>query len=99
MWNTTMEYSTFVRLAAGDKELNPHLVLVDGAQGGQSAVETSDPTSNFWKAVDKRRADAGVCANQVEAIWMYQVIVAPFRPFPADVRRLQAMVVDTLHFA
>ena len=99
MSNTTMEYQTLLKLAAGDKELNPHLALVDGAQGGQSAVETSDPSANFWKVVDKRMADAGVTSNQVQAIWMYQVIVAPFRPFPADVRRLQAMMVDTLHFA
>jgi len=31
--------------------------------------------------VDQRLSAAGVTANQVQAIWMFQVIVAPFRPF------------------
>src|SRR6202043_950757 len=60
MSNTTMEYQTFMKRAAEDKELNPRVVLVDGAQGGQSAVETSDPHANYWKVVDQRIAAAGV---------------------------------------
>ena len=99
MSNTTMEYQTFMKRAAEDKELNPRLVLVDGAQGGQSAVETSDPHANYWKVVDQRVAAAGVTANQVQAVWMFQVIVAPFRPFPADARRLQSLMADTLRLA
>jgi len=45
MSNTTMEYQTFMKMAAQEKEINPRLVLVDGAQGGQSALETSDTKS------------------------------------------------------
>lgn len=99
MSNTTMEYQTFIARAAKEKGLNPRLVLVDGAQGGQSAVETSDPHANYWKVVDQRMSAAGVTASQVQAIWMFQVIVAPFRPFPADARRLQSLMVDTLRVA
>ena len=43
-----------MKLAGQQHDLNPHVVLVDGAQGGQSAVETSDPRTNFWKVVDQR---------------------------------------------
>jgi hypothetical protein len=99
MSNTTMEYQTFMKLAAQQHDLNPHVVLVDGAQGGQSAVETSDPRTNFWKVVDERMKAADVTDQQVQAVWMFQVIVAPFRPFPQDVKRLQYLMEDTLRTA
>jgi hypothetical protein len=99
MSNTTMEYQTFMKLAGQQHDLNPHLVLVDGAQGGQSAVETSDPRTSFWKIVDQRMKAADVTDRQVQAVWMFQVIVAPFRPFPQDVRRLQVLIEDTLRTA
>jgi hypothetical protein len=89
MSNTTMEYQAFMKRAAAESGLNPRVVLVDGAQGGQqSAVETSDPNANYWCVVDLRLDAGGVTANQVQAVWMFQVLVAPFRPFPQDVRRL-----------
>ncbi len=97
MSNTTMEYQTFMKQALETDGLNPHVVLVDGAQGGQSAVETSDARNHFWQVVDERIKAAGVTANQVQAIWMFQVIVAPFRPFPQDAHRLENLMVDTLH--
>ncbi len=99
MSNTTMEYQTFMKRAVQEDGLDPHVVLVDGAQGGQSAVETSDARNHFWQVVDERLAAAGVTREQVQAIWMFQVIVAPFRPFPQDVHRLENLMVDTLHVA
>ena len=96
MSNTTMEYQTFMKLAGAEKGLNPNLVLVDGAQGGQSALETSDPHGNYWKVADERIKAAGVTAKQVQAVWMFQVVVTPNRPFPLDARRLQNLMTDTL---
>src|SRR5581483_11914504 len=61
--------------------------------------ETSDPRTNFWKVVDERMKAADVTDQQVQAVWMFQVIVAPFRRFPQDVRRLQYLMEDTLRTA
>jgi hypothetical protein len=99
MSNTTMEFQTFMKRAAEDRRVSSRVTLVDGAQGGQSAVETGDPQSNYWKQVDQRIAASGASAKQVQAVWMFQVVVAPFRPFPADAKRLQALMVDTLRIA
>ena len=99
MSNTTMEYQTFMKLAAGDKEINARLALADGAQNGQSSLETSDPRAPFWQVVDQRMSAAGVTAQQVQGVWMFQVVVTPTRPFPLDVRRLQSLMVDTLRVA
>src|SRR5689334_8469095 len=38
MSNTTQEFSAFMRLAQQEKDLNPALKLVDGAQGGMTAA-------------------------------------------------------------
>ncbi len=98
MSNTTMEYQAFMKLAASES-LNPNLVLVDGAQGGQSALETSDANGNYWKVVDERLKAAGVTRKQVQAAWMFHVVVTPYRPFPLDVRRLQNLMTETLRVA
>jgi lysophospholipase L1-like esterase len=99
MSNTTMEFQTFIKRAAQEKGLNPRVALVDGAQGGQSSLETSDPKSNYWTVVDQRMKAAGVTAQQVQALWMFQVVVTPNRPFPLDARRLQSLEADTLRVA
>lgn len=99
MSNTTMEYQTFMKRAAEEKGLNPRLALVDGAQNGQSAVETSDPKSDYWKVVDQRIAAAGMTRNQIQAAWLLQVVVSPRRVFPIDTERLRSLIVDTIRVA
>jgi hypothetical protein len=97
MSNTTMKFQAFQKLAAGDASLNPHLVLVDGAQGGQVAWVTSKPTTPFWEVVDERLKGAGVSRKQVQAAWVLQANPGPNRPFPAEVKELQQNLVDTLY--
>src|SRR5215216_2105563 len=43
MSNTTQEFQRFIQVAAGIPGRDPHLVIVDGAQGGQDAVAWSAP--------------------------------------------------------
>jgi hypothetical protein len=97
MSNTTQESQAFIRLAHADGGLNPKLVLVDGAQSGQTARITANPDANFWKVVDDRLSAAGVSANQVQTIWLKQANAGPTAPFPAETRKLQADLVATLH--
>jgi hypothetical protein len=97
MSNTTMKFQTFQKMAAEDRSLNPKLVLVDGAQGGQVAWITANPKMPFWEVVDSRLEAAGVTRNQVQAAWILQANPGPTRPFPAEAKELQANLVDTLH--
>lgn len=64
MSNTTQEFQAFQKLAAAEGEINPRLVIVDGAQGGQTAAVTADPQANFWKVAGQRLSAAGVTARQ-----------------------------------
>ena len=99
MSNTTMEFQTFQRLAASQTNLNPRVVLVDGAQGGQVAAITANAKSNFWKVVDERLTAAGVTASQVQVAWIKQASPQPSQPFPIEVKKLQEYLADTLHNA
>jgi hypothetical protein len=97
MSNTTMEFSVFVKRSAEDKSLNPHLVVVDGAQGGQGADVTAIPTAKFWDVVDQRPAANGVTKAQVQAVWIKQAYFGPWRPFPGEPKKMQGLLVATLH--
>jgi lysophospholipase L1-like esterase len=96
MSNTTSEFKAFQLLAAREKGLNSKLVIVDGAQGGQTARITAGPNANFWNVVERRLSAAGVAGNQVEAVWIKQANAQPSAAFPAEAKRLQADLVATL---
>lgn len=70
MSNTTQEFSTFVRQAAGNPRIRPSLTIVDGAQGGQTAADIRAPDARFWTVVDQRLGAAGATPAQVQAIWL-----------------------------
>ncbi len=89
MSNTTQEFSEFVRETETAKT-DSHLVIVDGAQGGQDADIVSDPGSNFWQVLDRRLTAAGVTGAQVQAVWLKEALARPTETFPADAERLQA---------
>lgn len=96
MSNTTMKFQAFQKLAAEEGGLNPHLTLVDGAQGAQVAWITAKPKAPFWDVVDDRLKAAGVTRNQVEAAWILQANPGPRADFPAEVKDLQRCLADTL---
>ena len=89
MSNTTMESQAFIKLASADPDLNPHLLILDGAQGGQTARVIADPGANYWKVDDQRLAAAGVTAKQVQAVWLKQANAQPTQPFPAEAKKLE----------
>ncbi|MBI5769998.1 MAG: hypothetical protein HZA93_19640 [Verrucomicrobia bacterium] len=97
MSNTTQESQAFLKLARADAALHPRLVIVDGAQGGQTAAITAKPDANYWTVTADRLRAAGVTAQQVQVVWLKQANAGPTRPFPAEARKLQADLLATLH--
>jgi hypothetical protein len=84
MSNATQEFSRFVQLASADPQKSARVLLVDGAQGGQTASVIRDPNANFWAVVDQRLAQAGSSAAQVQVIWLKEANARPGQQFPAD---------------
>jgi hypothetical protein len=95
MSNTTQVFSAFKKLADADRDKNPELVIVDGAQGGMTAARIADPQdgasgTQFWRVVDKRLQAAGVTRQQVQTAWIKQADAGPSQGFPGYAQKLQA---------
>ena len=101
MSNTTQEFSTFKRIADADKEKNPNLVIVDGAQGGMTAARIKDETSSpFWTTVDARLKSTGVTREQVQVAWLKEADAGPTSGFPKYAQTLRdelRQIVQLMH--
>lgn len=99
MSNTTQEFAAFLPLAAAEPGRDPHLVFVDGAQGGQAADAWSDPANAVWTTLDTRLAAAGVTGAQVAVAWLKLAVKSPTGAFPADADALATALAQTLRAA
>lgn len=90
MSNATQEFSMFKAMADTDRAKNPQLVIVDGAQGGQTASVISDPNANFWTVIDQRLASASVTRQQVQVAWVKEANANPTQAFPLHAQILQS---------
>jgi hypothetical protein len=93
MSNATQEFSVFKTIADTLASKNPKLVIVDGAQGGQTAAIISDPNANFWTVIDQRLTAAGVTRNQVQAAWVKEANANPTQAFPRHAQILDSQFV------
>ncbi|MGI8981855.1 MAG: hypothetical protein ACR2FY_21705 [Pirellulaceae bacterium] len=83
MSNTTQEFSRFVELAKSEPKKSPSLVIVDGAQGGQAAIQWADPKADArrpgggtpWDVAEQRMKSAGVTPEQVQVVWIKQALI------------------------
>jgi len=91
MSNTTMEYSRFQQLANIDPVKSKHVIIVDGAQGGQSAKRWADQSAPLWKRVADRLNAARLSRNQIQVAWMKQAEARPaqYGEFPRHAKQLQ----------
>lgn len=94
MSNTSQEFTAFQQIARNDRDVNPPLVLVNGAQGGMTAAAIQNPDdqnrgTQFWRTVDERLREAGVSREQVQAVWLKQADAGPSQGFPKYARTLQ----------
>jgi hypothetical protein len=105
MSNTLQASAGFKDAAGRDPEVNPQVVIVNGAQGGQTAARTQNPDDHasgtvYWTAVDARLRNAGVTRAQVQAVWIKQADARPTDGFPHYAQRLEgelARIVQVLH--
>ncbi len=88
MSNTTQEFSTFKPMADADISKNPKLVIVDGAQGGQTASIISNPNAAFWTTIEQRLQSAGVSSKQVQVCWVKEANANPTQAFPVHANTL-----------
>lgn len=111
MSNTNQAFGGFMRVARGDVEINPRVVLVNGAQGGMTAflIQNEDggrrnqngkQSAGYWPQVDNLLEQAHVTRAQVQAVWIKQADAGPSQGFPKYAQTLQAeltKIVQLLH--
>jgi hypothetical protein len=99
MSNTTMEFSRFKAEAERDAAKAGSLVIVDGAQGGQTATIWANATARPWAEVANRLSRAGVTPQQVQVVWIKQAEAGPARlgEFPAHAQTLKTNLVTVLN--
>jgi len=88
MSNTTQEFSTFKRLADADPRKAASAVIVDGAQGGQTA-QVWATIDRPWEEAARRISAAGLVPAQVQALWIKQANAGPSAGWPAETDRLR----------
>ncbi|MEN4013829.1 MAG: hypothetical protein ROW48_17465 [Bellilinea sp.] len=88
MSNAGMEFATFRLQAQAQADINPHLVLVNGAQAGQTAEYWLDPAARTWQVVNERLTSAGVTPLQVQVVWLKQTRTGS-GDFPQKAQTLQ----------
>jgi hypothetical protein len=66
-----------------------HVTLVNGAFPNFDAQLMVRNPATYRRIVDTDLADAGVTADQVQAVWLYEAIANEHEPFPADANRLE----------
>jgi hypothetical protein len=98
MSNTTQEYSRFKQIADSDSAKSPSVIVVDGAQGGQTGLRWADTKTPLWAEVDNRLQRAGVSPQQVQVAWMKQAEAGPaqYGDFPKHAKQLQDSLVKSL---
>jgi len=80
--NTSQCSQGFIEAAGGDDAINPHVVIVNGAQGGRSAfmIKNADDGSlgtAYWKEwVPEHLRTANVTAAQVQVVWLKETEAA-----------------------
>ncbi len=87
---TQQAYEHFIEEANADPEINPNLLLVDGAEGGATANSWIMKTSGFWTdVIDYNLPFAGATPDQVQIAWVNDVNSQQGATFPSDATELQ----------
>jgi hypothetical protein len=89
MSNATQEFSYFKQIADSDSAKSPSLTIVDCAQGGQAMAEWVDPNEGPWREADRRLANAGMSAKQVQVAWIKLANKVPHGDLKEHGKKLQ----------
>jgi hypothetical protein len=96
MSNASHEFITFTQFFQADPEVNPQLVLVNGAQSGETSEDWVDPAAPTWDELHLRLQQAGLTPEQVQVTWLKQTQTG-YGPFPEKSRSLQAELKAIVH--
>ena len=89
MSNTNAEFDAFTKLVQKDVSINPHVVLINGALGGQTSDKWVDPTAITWQELSHTLQRMNLTAEQVQVAWIKETRTRG-GDFPGKAQELQA---------
>ena len=96
MSNTLIETNGLISLSKSDSSLNPNLVIVNGAEGGEDARSIVSNPGPYWTYVDNQLANANVTSEQVEAAWLKEADANPSGSQITYARTLSGQLITIL---
>jgi hypothetical protein len=88
LFDTFLQYTTDFY---ADPGVNPHVVLVPGAQPRAYAANFADPNDWFWNPIFQSfLPESGLTAAQVQVVYVKDIDPTPTGTFPADMAKLQS---------
>ena len=100
--NTVQGFSGFMNAAKDDKDINPKVLLVNGAMGGMAAFMVHKPDEGrgklYWTTVDEKLNGADATRQQVQVVWIKETNPAGAQDggFPKYTQDLQAQLGDIM---
>lgn len=101
MSNTMMEFAVFLDQGDEIPQLNPAVVLVNGAEMHKASQYVADPNDDYWTTLDERVAEAGLSDAQVQVVWLKEARASNNLPFPLDALLLKndlKEIIENLSF-
>jgi hypothetical protein len=90
---TLYEFKPFIQAAKADPAKNAHLVVVQGAQGGETLTPLGNVNSPFWPTITNYYLpEAGVTSQQVVVAWIEQLDAGMSGIMPSDITKIQAQM-------
>ena len=96
MSNTSMEFEAFLDQADGIPQLNPAVVLVDGAQHSKASQFVANPDDEYWSVLGERLTEAELSDEQVQVVWLKNARARTNAPFPLDAMLLKNDLRETV---
>lgn len=98
--NPQREFGEFQRLVPRTPNIGDSIVVVNGAQGGEHVLAWADPDGRPWRGLDAALAQAGVTAEQVQAVWIkmtQRLGPSPLQPFPDSALTYRDDLIQVIH--
>ena len=98
--NPQREFAEFQRLVSRTSNIDDSVVVVNGAQGGEHIRAWADPAGRPWQGLDAALAQAGVTAEQVQALWVkmtQRLGPSPLQPFPDSALTYRDDLIQVIH--
>ena len=96
MSNVNAEFDSFMKLAQDQTDINPRLIFINGALGGQTADKWVDPQALTWQELSKTLARYQISPKQVQVVWIKETLVQGGN-FPEKTMQLEADLQAIVH--